>query len=301
MVNSLFDFEFESSTTEEDIVAAFEHFKQVFKKMGNYHSTSMDRLPFEIRSFVHHFEERKWIQFDGSRLTPRRDLLDYKTAEEVAEEYQNILQEILSRKSYCWYSDILSVRNNIEPFEFSSEEERQRFYELKAEITKETVLTLGLNHFLNVPSSRGMKMNRFSSKWEKKHVIPFIASLVIPITDYDEMKAFFKNNAFFCGRRDWAWEMQTTPYPEFKTIMLTEFDVAALCEAKDEKTVSLILSYTGGSWCNSGSEKYKILYPDGWSYERYQSTLTFDDVDLIFADMERLNRLHRGSRYAHSA
>lgn len=295
MALTLFDFDFDQKRSEEEVIGAFELLKQEFKKRGNYHCMNKNELPFPVRSLCYCFEERGWIKLEESRVYPRRDLLDFHTADEAIEGYQEAIEKLLNREKKCWYRDFLSVRNFFGPCEFESKEERARFYQLKHEITKEAAMALGLDHFLNVPTSRGTKMNRFSSKWEKKHVLPMIAKRVIPLSSYEDVEQFFQTYAFFCGRRDWVWGSTNSnipAYPEYKTVMLTEFDIACLAEAKDEKTISLILSYTGGSWINQYSEKYKILYPVGWSYQKYQESLTCDDLEIIFADMERLDRLH---------
>jgi hypothetical protein len=293
---TLFDFEVENNVTESDIEAAFEIFKQDFKKLGNYHSKQKSCLSKGLYPYYLYFEERGWVKLDGQRVIPNRALLDYHTSEEAIEPYQTSVERFLSQKNKCWYKDFLSIRNHCGPYEFKTNKDKEEYEKLKKQISKEVATTLGLEHFLNVPSSRGSKMNRFDSKWEKKHVIPMIASKVIHMTDFDEIKKFFRTHAFFCGRRDWIWKdcTLTAPYPEFKTVMLTEFDIACLTEANDEKTVALILSYTGGGWTNFDSNNRKILYPLGWSYKRYQESLTFDDVEKIFSDIERLNRLHGG-------
>ncbi|MFS0783439.1 hypothetical protein [Bacillus sp. 1P06AnD] len=53
-----------------------------------------------------------------------------------------------------------------------------------------------------------------------------------------------------------------------------------------------ILSYTGGSWCNVQSKRYKLLYPEGWNDQTYTDSLTPDDMEKIFSDIDRLKRLH---------
>lgn len=159
---------------------------------------------------------------------PKREFLDYHTPEEAIENYQIVIESLLNRDKKCWYKDFLSARNNAGPCEFKTEEDRERFSKMKKEVTKEAAITLGLDHFMNVPSSRGHKMNQFDSKWEKKHVIPMIAEKIIPMTDYDDVEEFFKTHSFFCGRRDWTWSKSPTPtppYPEYKTVSLSEFDI----------------------------------------------------------------------------
>lgn len=265
---SLFDFDFEQTKSEEEITAAFEILKQEFKKRGNYHCMNMNDLPIQVRSFFYDMAERGWLKIKESRVYPKRDLLDYHTAEEAIEGYQTAIEELLSREKKCWYNDFLSARNFSGPCEFKSKEDKDRYHKMKHDITKEAAITLGLDHFINVPTSRGHKMNRFDSKWEKKHVIPMIAERVIPMTNYDDVEEFFRTHAFFCGRRDWVWGASNIPipaYPEYKTVMVSQFDIACLAEAKDEKTISLTLSYTGGSWSNHDTERYRILYPEGWS------------------------------------
>lgn len=294
---SLFDFEFEETRSEGDIRAAFEILKQEFKKHGNYYCMGKERLPFPIRSYFHIFEERGWVTMNDHSVYPKRDLLDYHTPEEAIEEYQIAVEKLLKQDKKCWYNDFLSARNHMGPCEFKTDEDSRRFSKMKKEVTKEAAITLGLDHFLNVPSSRGHKMGRFDSRWEKKHVIPMIAERIIPMTDYDDVEDFFKTHIFFCGRRDWTWGKSSSPippYPEYKTISLSEFDIACLAEASDEKTVALILSYTGGSGSSYNNQNLKILYPAGWSHKKYQESLTFDDLELIYLDLERLDRLHEG-------
>lgn len=298
---TLFDFEIDNEVKESDILAGFELFKQEFKQLGNYHSASLSALSPGLRPYLIHFQDKGWIKISRGRIEPNRDLLDYHTPEEAVEMYQESIDLLLKQTNVNWYNSLLPASHFT--VTFKNNEDKERFYKLKAVVTKETAMKLGLKHFLEIPSARGSKMNRFDSKWERKHVLPMIAEWIIPMTDYDEIDRFFRTHAFFCGRRDWAWnDSNATPYAEYKTVMPGSLHLAALAEAQDVKTVGLILSYTGGSWSKREATTRKILYPDGWSHEKYTETLTADDLDRIYQDLERLDRLH-GGRYlnGHSA
>ncbi|RKJ27626.1 hypothetical protein D7X33_42785, partial [Butyricicoccus sp. 1XD8-22] len=121
--------------------------------------------------------------------------------------------------------------------------------------------------------------------------------LIIPITDFDQMDDFFRTHVFFMGRRDWQegyrQDFEIPPYPEFKRLSPSYFDIACLCEAEDEKAVKLILDYSGSVYGYSEKNSdLTFLYPNGWSMEKYESTLTDKDRELIRKDKERLKRLH---------
>lgn len=298
-METIFDFEIENDATEEDIKSAFSLLVQAFKKRLNPACMGKDNIPKECKRYLSYFIERKWIELKGAVVYVDENLIDYHTPEELADFLYENMENIMLEDKKCWYTDFLPVINHSGAIRYRNKEDKEKFWELKSEIIKTFAIKLGLKHFLTVPSSRGHMMGRFSSKWEKKHVIPFIAEKVIPMTNFDEIEKFFKEHAFFCGRRDWVWgdqgNMKTAPYPEYKSIMLSAFDIACLVEATDVKTVALILSHTGGAWCNYNSDRYKILYPDGWSYQRYLNSLTPNDLEVIFKDIERLDRLHNGT------
>src|SRR5690606_25928488 len=120
----------------------------------------------------------------------------------------------LSKPDVCWYKHVLPAINfGPLPIRYKDEQTKQAVIKKKYEIIKDVATILGLDHFLNVPSSRGQKITAFSSKWAKENVLPLVVELVKPINDYDEMQDFFESHIFFFGRRDWDWGCKTVAYP----------------------------------------------------------------------------------------
>src|SRR5690606_6307513 len=164
-------------------------------------------------------------------------------------------------------------------------------YRQKKRVTKEIAYRLGLEHFKNVPTSRGSKMSSLDSKWQQENVLPLIAKHVIPMMDMDEIEEFFRSHAFFCGRWDWN-SKGAPPRPEVKGFYPTEFELACLSQATDEKTVKEIFDYMGCSMGSGVSEGKTLIFPDGWSKEKYYESLTEEDKRILEEDRLRLERLH---------
>lgn len=292
---SLFDFDFSGEENSfEDKKAVFETLLDYFKELRNPYTMNIEYLPLKVKTYLDNFEAEGWIKIEQNRIEIKHQYIKFHTVEELADEYQAKMDHWLNKPDVCWYNDILQVRNFFGPIRFKDKNDQKAFYLEKNRITKEAAKQLGLNHFINKPSSRGHKMSPFDSKWTKEHVLPTIVEHVISITDIDEMYQFFREHTFFFGRRDWNWDkspVQTAPYAEYRAFLPTEFDLACLCEAKDLKTVKLIMDYQGSAFGGDLMNR-KIIYPNGWSYERYEATLTDEDKELIKKDKERLARLH---------
>lgn len=291
---NLFDFDFtdsyEEKFKEKNIVKQFNELKTIFKEKMNPYYMDLESIPREMNFYLDEFLKRGWIEKRGNGFSLLDEYIDYHTVEEVISSYKKALSKVLKKEDVCWYNDILPVVNFASsPIRYKNEKERKMIYKEKEKVIKDVALSLGLEHFINKPSARGPKLTAFGSKWSREYVLPMVAEQIIPITDYDEMKAFFYNHVFFFGRRDWENE-NTAPYAVFKSLMPSYLELASLCEANDLKTVQLIFEYVGFV---TGIAKGKIvLYPSGWSMERYEKTLTTDDKILIQQDQERLKRLH---------
>ncbi|MFD1363144.1 hypothetical protein [Lentibacillus salinarum] len=299
----LFDFDFTESNEEmfsdERVLEKFHQLQQAFKEKQNAYNMRLEEMPKDIIMYLDEFQKRGWIEKrHTSGINIPDDYLAYHTADELIEEYQDAMNRVLDRPGINWYNHVLPIMNGkSSPIRWKNKKVRQEVSQAKHEINKKAAQTLGLKHFLEVPESRGKRMKCLDSKWERKHVIPKIAEIVLEITDFDEMEDLFRNHAFFCGRRDWTWGKSTipiAPYPEFKRLMPNVFDIACLCEAEDEKTVQLILDYAGCAFGNFERLNPDIgyIYPDGWSMKAYEATLTFEDIELLIEDKERLRRLH---------
>jgi len=222
------------------------------------------------------------------------EFVKFHTTEELINGYEEILWKAISKPDVSYYDNVLPLINSAcSPIRYENDKQREIVYKRKQLIVKDIVTELGLNHFLNVPSARGMKMKLFNSKWIKEHVLPTVINIVKDIDDYDEMEYFFRNNTFFFGRRDWNWGYNDiAPYPEYKQILPSPLDIAALSEATEDKDIKLILEYVGNASGGSFYSPQDAIYPDGWSFERYEETLTEEDKQLIKEDEERLKRLH---------
>lgn len=279
---------------EERVKNAFKELLVFSKKRNNPSFISSKGLPVKIRNYVLDFKKNGWIDTEKSMLQIKEEYINFHTVEELIDDYQISIKSLLSKPNLCWYKDFLQLRNFSGPRRFKNKSDKDRFYNEKSKITKEVALQLGLNHFINVPSSRGHKMSAISSKWARKYVIPTLAKYVIPITDIDKMESFFKNHTFFFGRRDWDWEgLSNIPaYPTFKAFSPTEFELACLTQVEDENTLKMIFDYLGYATGSGLLENRRIVFPEGWSIERYEESLTEEDKELIGLDKERLKRLH---------
>lgn len=281
---------------KERVSNAFDELLELAKKRGNPIYIGIKNLPSNIKLYLLDFKENGWIEVRNDAIQIKRKYLKFHTVNELVEEYRSSANELLAKPDVCWYKHFLNLRNFFGPIQYKSDQIRNEFYIEKSKVTKELAMKLGLNHFMKVPSSRGHIMNSVSSKWAKKYVLPVIAEHVIPITDINEMENFFKKHAFFFGRRDWDWEksgsFKVPAYPVFKIFSPTEFNLACLSQAKDEKTVALIFKYMSHSSGRGVLNNRTIIYPAGWSMERYEQSLTDEDKEVIQLDKERLARLH---------
>lgn len=301
---NLFSFDFTEEIngliTEERILEKFKELQDLFKENCNGYYYPLEELPNDMMIYIDEFEKKGWIEKRGKDgINILDEYLAHYTPEEVIERYKQKVNEALSQPNVSWYENILPVVNHtLLPIRYKNETEKEQIHQMRLEVIKDTVKKLGLKHFLEVPSSRGYKLNPFTSKWSRENVIPMIAKKIIPITDFDEMKSFFDNHLFFMGRKDWDKRLyrdgyEIPPYPVFKKIIPGYFAIACLCEAKDEQTIKLILDYSGTAYGYSEktNPNLTILFPEGWSMERYQATLTDKDKKLIKEDQERIKRL----------
>src|SRR5699024_3803433 len=154
----------------------------------------------------------------------------------------------------------------------------------------------GLNHFKEVPSSRGYKIGVIS-KWAQENILPVIAKDVLELTTFDEVKKYFKENCFFFGRNDWerscySNDYQIPPFPVYWKIIPTIFETACLVQAETEQDIKLVLEYVGYASGSKIEKNSNIIYQKNWYFERYIDSLTDKDKELLREDRERLKRLH---------
>jgi hypothetical protein len=301
---NLFDFDFSDENngmmTEQRIAEQFKVLQGLFKDRMNAHFMAISDLPANMKVYIDEFEKRGWIVRRGYGVNIPDEHLLYHTPEEIINEFKERVDTVISQSNISWYEDVLPVINSGSmPLRYKNESVREQINQMRYEVIKETAFKFGLKHFIEVPSSRGHKMNPISSKWAKKNVLPLIAELVIPITDFDDMKNFFRTSVFFMGRRDWdrsgyAKNYDIPPYPEFRRLSPSYFELACLCEAVSMEHVKLILDYSGSIFGHHEKEakKLKYIYPEGWSYKKYEESLTEKDKEIIAKDKERLKRLH---------
>ncbi|WP_193065165.1 hypothetical protein [Oceanobacillus oncorhynchi] len=301
---SIFDIPTEEiidTISEEEIEKQFSILQDISKEHDNSYFIGISNLPLSVKNCLKQFEEKGWIEKRlGNGVCILDPFLAHKSPEEIAAIHQERLDMALENPNVSWYENVLHVANfSPTPIRYKNKEMQWKTRQLIDEITKNAAKKLGLKHFLEVPSSRGMKINPISSKWARNHVLPMILEKIIPIKDMNEMEDFFHYHVFFMGRRDWdkkgySKNYQIPPYPEFKRIVPSVFDIACLCEATEAKTIKLILEYAGSAHGCMEREKDDMiyLYPEGWSFANYESTLTDEDKLLIKEDQERLERLH---------
>ncbi|WP_019156910.1 hypothetical protein [Robertmurraya massiliosenegalensis] len=285
----LFDFIETKPKSETDILDHFQILKQTFKNKRNIWGIRKSDLPNEVIPYLLDFEERKWIKFysgDRSGVSLKHDLRDWHTPDEAIE---SIVEEAEEAYLNGNYQKALGCRWHPH-FEFATRDLQFQFWELNKKAFDSFAQRLvqeqkALDYFMNNEEVRGSKISRFSEKLEKA-VIKVASEEISLIKDYNEMKSYFEKHAFFCG-------LPTHSYrPEIKVIIPTRLVLAALCEATELKDISLILTYTGGTWTNLNGN-YTIVYPPGWDFFRvFEETSTPEAMSVIASEIERLNRLN---------
>lgn len=303
---NLFDFDFSNDRgdmfSDETVSQKFAELKRLFKDHRNPHFMSYGKIPSHILLYIDHFEKKGWVVRYKHGINILDPYLDYHTVDEVKSQFKHQLEQVLNQPDVNWYKNILPIINHeVMPYRVINEEMKKKMLELREQVAIEAAKRLGLKHFLEVPSARGYRTKPFTSDWARKHLLPIIIEAVKPINDYWKMKEFFTNHVFFFGRRDWdngyREGYKVPPYPEFKRLLPSIFELVCLCETSDENHIKLILEYVGiehlGLRKIKDIEKeYKIIYPKGWSMERYLASLTDEDKRLIKEDQERLRKLH---------
>src|SRR5699024_11574852 len=94
-----------------------------------------------------------------------------------------------------WYKDFINVINySSSPIRWIENREEE-FDKRKNDIVIKYAFKFGLNHFKEVPSSRGYKIGVIS-KWARENILPVIAKDVLELTTFDEVKKYFKENCF---------------------------------------------------------------------------------------------------------
>lgn len=216
------------------------------------------------------------------RLSLKESYRQYESAEKVAGDLEEAVEKALyeGKRLYevSWIFSHFYMSGQYNP------KEAETYKRLSGEINKNVAIQLGLEHFINVPDSRGSKINLLSSPFEKNVTFPKIAEDVIPMTEFDEVKAYFKNNIFFCGKKD----RNDWPFPSLKELILNDFLIACLAEAKDQKTVKLILSHAGGTSPSIYVSRKNVIFPDGWSLERFNSELSADEIAEVLNSLQAI-------------
>lgn len=294
MEETLFSFEVEKTpVTTEELKNWKESVSQIFLLRGNpVRLSRMELLSSGLsEKAIRELSEYGVLEISQSSekvalYALKDDCYSYYGVDEVLDALEEEIHQLLITDGKPFYESFQILNFHTWKYPYKRTRANEEYYQTRtAEMMKSFALTLGLEHFLSVPKSRGTKMNRFNSSFAKKETIPKIAEDIIPMTTYDEIKAYFDRHAVFAGRRG------SVPYPDYLTVRTSPLILAALVEAKDVKTIALILSYTGGGWARGDESKYQLIYPDGWSYERYMESLTLEDIGLIVDDTERLKRL----------
>ncbi|MDX8367696.1 hypothetical protein [Cytobacillus sp. IB215665] len=281
----LFDFETEKST--ESLESSFKRLVQWYKEDGNPVRERISYLPSDLRVRLNEFEEEGWIKFENkyTSFSIPNHLKDFYSPDERVDMIIGKMEKLYEDGNIF---DLLKF--NSPSCEFATKKDRDEFYLLEKDarkhFAKDVVSNkLALQYFTQNESSRGTKINRFSTSLEKE-AVKTLAEEIIPISDIDEIEHYFKTTAFFCGI------CKTSGQAEVRVISPILFDIACLCEAKTEKQVKLIISYAGGSSTNLYTTKYRIVYPKSWSTQRYFDELTPELIDVMFSNHDRLCRLY---------
>src|SRR5699024_7442445 len=169
----------------------------------------------------------------------------------------------------------------------------------KKDVIVEYAYKYGLEHFKNVPESRGHKVTTFD-KWEKENILPLIISDVLDLSTYEEVEEYFSDKLFCFGRRDrdrsgYRDGFQIPPRLDYIKIMPSYLELASLAQAETEEDIILVLEYAGRGYNFHTDGHLDIVYPENYSYEDYLSSLTEEDIELIRSDDERIRNMRSGN------
>ena len=300
MNESLFDFEFEPQVfSDTEVEEMWNLFRVEMKKNGNYYNEAKIAIEIGITKYLEEFVSRGYMKHrvgSSSGYMADRNLLLYHTVEEVLEEFEEQVEEFLKNPSSDYRgsaSFLLNLPCDMAPTVAESQKLKKDIYEAIKPLSKRIAIELGLDYYLAHPKST--QMNAFSDKAYKKHFLPFFYDLVIPITDYDEMNHLLRNHSFVVGRGDW-FSSYGPPVLLVEKPMLSDLEIAVLCQTTDKKVIKEILTHCGKSM-GGGYNTLKprldgLLFPPSFTYQDYLDSITIEDAAKIIANVERLERLH---------
>jgi len=297
----LFAFDFSEDKKEmfsdENVKKQFEILQDISKESMNGYFLRIKNLPNNMVMYIDKFVENGWVKRRSNNgIYIVDDYLKFHTIDELIGMFEAAMNSVSKKPDVSWYKDFLNVINySSSPIRWIENREEE-FDKRKNDIVIKYAFKFGLNHFKEVPSSRGYKIGVIS-KWARENILPVIAKDVLELTTFDEVKKYFKENCFFFGRNDWerscySNDYQIPPFPVYWSIIPSIFETVCLVQAETEQDVKLVLEYAGRSGGSSVEEQCNIIYPKNWSFERYIDSLTDKDKELLKEDRERLKRLH---------
>src|SRR5699024_3802840 len=292
MMVDLFDYDFSEEVTDEKLEEYFYEIQLIFKGNGNGRLLLEEDIQGKIKPFLHYMMEKGWLIYSPNKTgyDVHDEHVIYHSVDELIEEYREKIYgtfKLMKEEDMNYYDHLLPVINSCSPpIRWTQNTEKRKQVEIaKKEIVKDVETQLSLQHFLEKPKSRGYQTNPMGTKWAKKNVLPIIIDNVQITEDIEEIKQFFYTRIWFMGRDDWKSNIHP-PYPLYKRIMPSSFQLACLAEAVTSKEVKLILKYAnaGFGYTEKTSDELEYVYPGDWSYERYMLSLTKDDLNLIRSD-----------------
>lgn len=213
----------------------------------------------------------------------------YYTIEEALELLKQQFKEVkkINRSSFADFYTVthrFSRKYAIKDFRDDSEIQNE-FSDGQDKLLKQLAIEYGLVHFEKFPACRGTKTCQLRSDFEKQEILPMIAADLIRMKTFDEVKRYFNHHMFFCGKRSYG-----APYPENRVFLPNHLLIASLAEADDEDTVAFLMDYAGIGFKANGATDKKVLYPKGWSYERYMSSLSMLEIGHIVDDYHKKDK-----------
>lgn len=257
---NLFDFDFSQEVTQEDIENAVKELAAYSKKLGNPRVVSVEyrfnefgeyektTIPIRLQQMIPHLIESGYVSSTPDGLVLKDEYKDFHTVSELIEHFRKICHYYLNNGGDAY--GLYSIRTTFGLlYRLKTQEEQRKFnFCLEKELC-EIQRSLGLQHFLNVPKSRGSKMNVLNEGKLRK-IRRIMAEELVEYTDYRSVIDYFERHGVCRGLLNYnenaTWiDHSKTMKLDVITMLPTEFKAQCIAESTDPKEIELILDYIG--------------------------------------------------------
>ncbi|QOY37686.1 hypothetical protein AWH56_008935 [Anaerobacillus isosaccharinicus] len=307
-----YDFEKARTITKEEIEQAAKDLAQFLKENGNPRVLSVSGLhcrpnecgqvnekkylPNSIEKMIPFLKDEGYIKFERDGVFfLKHEYRDYHTIDELVERFRQIADDYFENGGdlYGLYSisTTFGLHYNVD---LSNHEINMGLgTAIRNEITSYSK-NLGLKHFIEVPKSRGMKMNCFIDG-ELKAIKRIMAEELVEYTDYQSVKDYFKRHGAVSGPK---YQKSYDPHGissnqkkiEMHIALPSAFCCQSIAESKDIKEIMMIMDYMGKTYGPFGNEEL-ILINEKNVRKRYKrdrdNEKTFEelyDLDAIISE-----------------